>query len=167
MKGQDILVMLKVLCAKPEDRWSYAGLSKELSMSASEVHASIKRCTSAGLFNSETRQPIRAALEEFLIHGIRYVFPVTLGPIVTGLPTAYAGPALNGKILFNETPVMPLMRGPARGPEVAPLYPSAPKAAQVDARLYHLLTIVDALRMGRSRERKLAGTALSELLAQR
>jgi len=51
---------------------------------------------------------------------------------------------------------MPLISGPCRGPEIAPLYPSAPTAASKDERLYRLLTLTDALRSGRARERKIA-----------
>ncbi len=168
MKGQDLVVMLKLLC-QPDERWTYLKLAKELSMSSSEVHASVKRCEEAGLYNPETRLPMRQALEEFLLHGIRYVFPARLGPITTGLPTSYGAPLLSKSVLFDktETPVMPLLRGPARGPQLTPLYPAAPKAAQADERLYELLAVVDALRMGRAREKKLAGEALSTLLSSR
>ncbi len=147
--------------------WSYLELARELGMSASEVHASVKRCDEAGLYNPHTRQPRREALREFLVHGLRYVFPARPGALTQGLPTSYAAPPLNQKIRFDEreAPVMPLPLGPARGPEIPPLYRSAPHAARSDDRLYQLLALVDALRTGRARERKLAEEALSSLLA--
>jgi len=43
------------------------------------------------------------------------------------------------------------------------LYPSAPKAAKLDPGLYELLAMIDALRIGKARERKLA----QELVSQR
>jgi hypothetical protein len=46
---------------------------------------------------------------------------------------------------------------PARsGVAIEPLYPQAPAAAQVDAQLYALPALTDALRLGRPRELKLA-----------
>jgi hypothetical protein len=100
------------------------------------------------------------------VHGLRYVFPAKPGPLVQGLPTSYAGPALAGRIGFDksEMPVMPLLHGPARGPEISPLHHAAPAAAQADQKLYDYLSLVDALRTGRARERKLAVEALEKMM---
>ncbi len=167
MKGQDILVLLK-LVASIGEAWSYPQLAHALGMSASEVHAAVKRCAEAGLFNPHTRQPDRKALQEFLVHGLRYVFPAQPGGPVQGLSTSYGAPPLNRKIRFDphEVPVMPLAGGPTRGPEIRPLYRSAPQAAARDPHLYELLALADALRTGRARERKLAEEAIAEVLSR-
>lgn len=156
-----MLVLLK-LSVLGEESWSYAQLASELGMSASEVHAAIRRSLASGLYNPLTKRPNRIALEEFLRHGLRYVFPAQPGSIRQGLPTSYAAEPLKNRILFSEAemPVMPLLRGPARGPEIEPLYRSAPAAASRDVKLYRLLALADALRSGRSRERKLAAEML-------
>jgi len=168
VKGQDILVMLKLSGRTAED-WTYLELAHELGMSASEVHAAVKRCEEAGLYNPSMRRPKREALREFLVHGLRYVFPARPGALVQGLPTSYAAPPLNQKLRFDarEAPVMPFPQGPARGPEIAPLYRSAPFAASSDDQLYQLLALVDALRTGKARERKLAVEALTSQLGTR
>lgn len=157
--------MLKLLCKKTP--WSYHGLAEDLGMSASEVHSAVRRCREAGLYNPHTQQPNRVALQEFLVHGLRYVFPASPGPLVQGLPTSFAAPPMRRKFRFDgsEAPVMPWPDGPARGPEIAPLYRSAPLAASKDERLYHLLALVDALRTGRARERRVATEALMELVS--
>jgi hypothetical protein len=167
MKGQDVLVLLKLL-ASAGQAWSYPQVAHALGMSASEVHAAIKRCTEAGLFNPHTRQPQRKALQEFLIHGLQYVFPAQPGPLVQGLPTAHGAPPLNQGLRFDihEVPVMPLAGGSTRGPEIRPLYRSAPLAASRDPQLYELLALADALRSGRARERKLAREALEDMLSR-
>ena len=54
--------------------------------------------------------------------------------------------------------------GPVQGAAVKPLYGSVPGAAQRDPELYHLLALVDALRIGRARERALAEKELGERL---
>jgi len=163
MKGQDILVLLKLVCLG-EDAWTYATLAEELGMSASQVHAALKRCADVGLYNGLTRRPNAQALLQFLIHAVRYIVPVKPGPLVQGLPTSYAGPPLNKHIRFSESAVMPLAGGPARGSAVAPVWRTAPQAAQRDEKLYELLALVDALRMGRLRERKLAEKELEKRL---
>lgn len=61
---------------------------------------------------------------------------------------------------------MPLPGGPARGPEIRPLYRSAPIAAAADPQLHELLALLDALRSGRARERKMAVDALAEALSR-
>ena len=45
-----------------------------------------------------------------------------------------------------------------------PLYAGAPAAARDDARLYEFLAIVDALRLGRSRERRVVIELLEKTL---
>jgi hypothetical protein len=55
-------------------------------------------------------------------------------------------------------------QGPVAGYEITPLYPSAPKAAKLDARLYELLALIDALRTGKARERKLAQDMICQRL---
>jgi len=167
VKGQDLLVLLK-LVARDNNDWSYAGLASELGMSASEVHAAIKRCSKSGLYNPHSRRENKGALMEFLTHGLRYVFPAQPGPIRQGLPTSFAAEPLSRRIQFDpqEAPVMPLISGPCRGPEIVPLYSSAPTAASKDERLYRLLTLADALRAGRSRERKIAVELLSKELLE-
>lgn len=52
--------------------------------------------------------------------------------------------------------VWPYADGNVRGQSVAPLYPSVPYAASRDPKLHEFLALIDALRVGRARERNLA-----------
>jgi hypothetical protein len=74
------------------------------------------------------------------------------------MPTSYAGPPLSSNLIKSDEPppVWPDPEGNVRGYEFSPLYRSVPKAAQRDNELYELLTLVDAIRDGRARERDLA-----------
>jgi hypothetical protein len=54
--------------------------------------------------------------------------------------------------------------GQVRGREVEPLYFSAPAASKKDPELYALLALVDAVRFGRARERKMAEQELEKRL---
>ena len=51
--------------------------------------------------------------------------------------------------------VWPDSEGSDRGPSVLPLYASVPFAARSDRRLYEILVLVDALRIGGAREREI------------
>lgn len=167
LKSQDLLVLLW-LVAHGGDPWSYAHVAAALRMSSAEVHAALKRAAHAGLYSSGERRPVRAALREFLVHGARYAFaPQRLG-VTRGLPTSHAAPALAGRLAAgpDDLPlVWPHAEGQVRGEGLEPLYRSAPDAALADPRLYHLLALLDAVRVGRARERKIAVELLERELA--
>jgi len=107
-----------------------------------------------------------SALEEFLVHGLKYVFPAERGEMTRGVPTSYGASPLRGMIVSTDEPipVWPYAEGTQRGISFAPIYKTAPGAALRDERFYELLALADALRDGRARERKLAEAALHRLL---
>ncbi len=157
LKPQDILILIKlVVLGKSE--WSYAPLGLELSMSPSEVHSGLKRAGAARLFDEQRRKPVKKALEEFLIHGLKYAFPPSRGGLTRGMPTSFAGPPLRDLIVASGEipPVWPDPEGEEQGYEFSPLYKSAPKAAAKDFKLYELLVLVDAIRDSCAREREIA-----------
>jgi len=82
------------------------------------------------------------------------------------MPTSYAAPPLNSLIVQTSEPppVWADPEGSARGYEFSPLYKSVSKAAAKDSALYELLTLVDAIRDGRARERELAVKELAARL---
>jgi len=164
LKPQDVVVLLK-LAVLGKDEWTYQRLAVELSMSQSEAHAGVRRAVAAGLMTDVTiasGRPIRAALLEFLIHGVKYAYPPERGTLTRGVPTGYAAPPLNEVIVASgePPPVWPDAEGSIRGYAFAPLYPSVPAAAKQDPKLYELLALVDAIRDGRARERELAAKEL-------
>ena len=159
LKPQDVVVALK-LSEYEGKRPPFAAIADELSISVSEVHAAVKRAQSAHLLHGPElgERPNLKALEEFLIHGLKYVFPARHGSLTRGLPTSYAAEPLRRHIKAGDEPppVWPTPDGPVRGVALEPLYSSVPKAAKRDPRLYELLALVDAIRDGRARERKIA-----------
>lgn len=159
--------MLKLVAAGPR-RPPYAQLAGELQMSASEVHACVKRATACHLLHGPElmNRPNLKAVEEFLVHGIQYAFPAERGELTRGVPTSYGAAPLQNLISpgAEPVPVWPSRDGTARGWAFAPLYKTAPLAAPKDAGFYELLALTDALRGGRSRERKLAEQALNKRL---
>jgi hypothetical protein len=167
LKPQDILVLLKLISVGKRD-WSYNSLSVSLGMSPSEVHAAVRRSLTAGLAvrHDDTIFPNIRNLEEFLIHGLKYVFVPDRGEMSRGIPTLYAADPLKGK--FSNTdeppPLWPDPTGTARGMIFSPLYKSVPKAAREDQVLYELLVLIDALRGGRARERAMAEAEIKNRL---
>ena len=168
LKPQDVVVLLK-LVALGDQPWTFQRLAVELSISQSEVHAAVRRAVAAGLMteaSSATGRPVRAALLEFLVHGVKYAYPPKRGELTRGVPTAYAAPPLDKVIAGSSDPppVWPYAQGKVRGYALAPLYRTVPEAALRDTALYELLALVDAIREGRARERNLARQVLEKRL---
>jgi len=137
-------------------------MAEALGMSQSEVSESVARSKYAGLLDPKGKKVMKRSLMEFLEHGIRYVFPQKPGAVVRGVPTSHSAPPLSDEINSTESYVWPYSKGTARGHSIQPLYSSVPSAALRDDRLYELLALVDALRVGRAREREIAIIALKK-----
>ena len=167
LKPQDVVVVLKLL-GYGSNRPSFAQMAKDLVMSPSEVHGAIKRAQAARLLHGPelSNRPIVSALEEFLIHGVKYAFPAERGGPSRGIPTSYAAEPLNRVIAPSDEPipVWPYAKGESRGIAFAPLYKLLPMAVLRDPLLYQELALVDAIRDGRARERKLAEQELKKIL---
>ncbi|MEO6876678.1 MAG: AsnC family protein [Opitutaceae bacterium] len=163
-KPQDIVVALKLTLSAA--KLSYADLGRDLGMSASEVHAAVRRLMEARLLDPQSKRVRLEALRNFLVHGVPYAFPAKPNAVTRGMPTAWAAPAMSGKISSSDQlpPVWPDPEGRVQGAAVEPLYSSVPGAARRDPELYHLLALVDALRFGRARERALAEKEIGESL---
>ncbi|MEK6395789.1 MAG: hypothetical protein V4789_28765, partial [Burkholderia gladioli] len=151
------------------DPYSVRGLSSATGISKSEVSNALARCYANGLAKSsrlDGKPSVnRRGLEEFLCHGIRYVFPAaTLGP-ARGIPTSLTAPIFRGVLRSGaeQGPVWSAPQGETLGLAVEPLYRTASLAIRGDDILYRLLAIVDSLRLGQPRERKVAVNQLQEL----
>lgn len=159
LKPQDIMVVLK-LCTYERKRPPMSMVAADLRVSPSEIHAAIKRLQQSRLLHGPEMQekPNLSALEEFLLHGVKYAFPAEHGPVTRGVPTSFAASPLKDQIASGDElpPVWPWRDGETRGIALEPLYRTAPAAALRDPILYDLLALVDAIRDGRSRESKIA-----------
>jgi hypothetical protein len=169
LKPQDVYVVLKLVAADSR-RPPYSHLAVDLVMSPSEVHASVKRAQASGLLHGAALddRPKVTALEEFLVHGLKYVFPAERGELTRGVATSYGAPPLQQFIAAADEPipVWPYAEGKQRGISLAPLYRTAPEAALRDPSFYELLVLADALRDGRVRERKFAEAELHRRLRE-
>ena len=165
MKNQDIVV-LSVLMKKGAETLPYAGIGKSAKISVSEAFASLKRLREADLVNSAHGLK-RRNVEEFLLHGLRYIFPLKVtGEIANGMPTGFAAPVSSESFaVCGAVPVWNCRHGNTEGRVCEPIYPTAPDAAAEDPEVYAHLALMDMLRGGRLRERRFAEEKLKEVLA--
>ena len=161
LKPVDVVVGLR-LAEMPGAK--YAQLGADLGISSSTAHGSVQRLAAAGLVRPGSRTVNRLAFREFLEHGVRYAFPAHPGADVRGVLTAHAAPPLASHIVAEDAFVWPSASGQSRGRAVAPLFAGAVELPARCPSVYESLTLVDALRVGRARERKLAVEALDRRL---
>ncbi|MXN49459.1 hypothetical protein GR138_30185 [Shinella kummerowiae] len=178
MKSQDIVVLLKLISLKNQERtkgmdhlrseslggepYSVRNLEALLGISKTEIAQSIKRSIASGIArkdksNNEPRADRRNLLA-FITNGLKFVFPAQVGPMQRGVPTAFAAPMLTELLISGGTYnyVWPYANGKEMGQAVEPLFKTVPDAALKDEELYEYLALVDAIRLGNQREVGLA-----------
>lgn len=163
MRPQDVVILLKI-ASKKISPWQMKDLAMELMISSSEVSESINRSVQAGLISADKKTLMKGALLEFLNHGLKYVYPQHPGAMVRGLATAHSAQPLKKLIQSKENYVWSWPEGNVRGQSVQPLHPSVPAACIKDKELYELLSLTDALRIGKKREQEIAIKELEKKL---
>jgi len=181
MKSQDIVILLKLVSLEKRQRdnpghdrdaYSVRSLADALGISKSEISNSIIRSSESGLASKDWESSLPKAnvkaLFEFIVYGLKYVFPARPGPLARGVATSFAAPALSSKLMSagDSRFVWPYAEGRDSGQSVEPLFKSVPFAAQHDAELYAYLAIADAIRLGSPRETQVARAQLESRLQQ-
>lgn len=130
------------------------------------VQARPRRAKAAMATNADNPARVNIRnLAEFAVHGAKYAFPADKLPVSVGVPTSHSAPAFAGVFATGSDDwVWPHPNGTVRGPGLVPLHPSVPYAAMQDAKLYEMLALFDALRVGRARERGMALERLEALI---
>lgn len=155
MKPQDIVVLLKILSLE-NPKWRMTDIAESLGISPSTVSQALERNRFAGLIDSTKKKVQKSNLLDFLVYGVKYVFPVQPSSLKVGIPTAHSAPPLN-KIISsnNEVYVWAANKrngGTLRGESIAPLHECVINAIKNDEKLYEMLALVDAIRVGKTRE---------------
>ena len=164
MRPQDIVVLLKIISVQ-DNNWRNIDIANAIKISPSEVSEALNRCKIAKLIDSKKRKVHINSFKEFLIYGLKYVFPVEPGAIMRGIPTAHSAYPINERISTGgEVYVWPYAKGNQRGQAIEPLYKTLPATLNDDKLFYELLVIIDTIRVGRVREIKIAIEELEKRL---
>lgn len=163
MRPLDIVVLLKIIALKHSD-WKQKDLASWLNISASEISESLNRSELAGLIDETKQKVMSRALFEFLIYGLKYVYPQRPGPITMGMPTSISAPVFSNLVVAADKFVWPDPEGDTRGQVIEPLYETVPAACRKDPILYELLALIDSIRIGRVREVETAKQRLKNYL---
>ena len=148
--------MVKILTRKSVGDWRQVDLAIELGFSQGEIAKALARLNKAGLVVDKRAN--RSAALEFILHAVKYVFPIELGALGAGVPTAISAPAHKSSVVQNgdDVYVWPLLKGKVRGQLIMPFYPRLAEAALKDEEFYNMMSAIEILRMGRAREKKSA-----------
>ena len=165
MRPQDIAILLKIVMLG-KNEWQYQDLARSLCISGAEVNASLNRSKLAGLIDYNRKRVNKQALYEFLEHGIQYVFPIHPGALSKGIPTAHSHPVIKDQIVSESVFVWPDSNGTEIGQTIEPLFNTQVKAIKEDSALYEVLSLIEILRVGKTREKNIALQQLKKVLEQ-
>lgn len=164
MRPQDVVILLKII-ALSNEAWRHIDIANGLNISQSEVSEALNRCSISKLIDSNKRNVNINSFSEFLMYGLKYVFPALPGAMVKGVATAHSASPIKEHFADDtEVYVWPYVKGNQRGQAIEPLYKTLPSAIEGDQLFYELLTIVDTIRVGRAREVKIAFDELKKRL---
>jgi len=166
MRPQDIVILLKMI-ALHDKKWTFAQIAEALQISESEVSYAMERNKLAGLVNPAKNRVNKLALRDFIIYGIKYVFPPQVGHSARGIATAHSAPPVNQYITEgDEHYIWSYYKGTKRGNTIVPLYDKIPKIVYNEPELYEFFAIIDTLRIGKKREVEIAIAELDKRLNQ-
>lgn len=152
--------------------YTVRSLEKTTGISKTQISDSIKRCMDIGLAKKDRKYGVlranKKSLLEFIIYGVKFVFPARMGELTRGVATSFSAPVLNEKLFSSGEliPVWPDETAKSKGLKVTPLFHSVPYAVRQDGHLYAMLALVDAIRLGNQREAGLAANMLEKMLME-
>ncbi|WP_193017422.1 hypothetical protein [Proteus sp. FME41] len=155
-----------------ESLYTVRALEKTTGIGKTQIADSIKRCIDIGLAKKDRKYNVpranRKSLLEFIIYGIKYVFPVRMGELTRGIATSFSAPVLNEKLFSSGDliAVWPDETAKNKGLKVIPLFHTVPYAVRQDDNLYAMLALVDAIRLGNPREASLAADLLEKIFKE-
>ena len=162
MRPQDIAILVKVYLVE-DDSWFIKDLANEMYISQSEFSESLNRSRYAGLLDDRKQKVMTRGFYEFLLDGLRYIYPQRPNEVIRGIPTAHSHPEFSKIILTNVKYVWPDENAKEVGYAIEPFYPTQLKAIKADSNLYLVLALIEIVRFGKTREINFAKTKLREL----
>ncbi|MBK8503110.1 MAG: MarR family transcriptional regulator [Saprospiraceae bacterium] len=156
---QDVLILLMMVL---EDKGPVyqKDIARRLHLSPAAVSYAVKRLKGLGLLSQDQSKIMVQSLLDFVFYAIHLVFPAEVGSEARGILTAniQASQQTSKKYVWRSD------RGEHFGQQVSPLYESVPLFVFDEPKLYQALACIDAIRVGNSREKKLAFNQLETML---
>ncbi len=169
IRGQDVIVAA-VLFSSPFA--THTSLAQAIGIQRSHFSESTSRLVAWRLYSSRRKVVSGPRFHEFLQSAFSWLFPVAVQDgVVRGVPVSHAGPVLQARMLATQPYVWPIGEESVpvdvpvvMGRAVKPIHRKVVAAALQFPRAYTILSLAEALRVGRAREINLAREALKEIL---
>ncbi len=165
IRPQDIVILLKILSLEKEP-WLAKDLASSLFLSGSEVSESLNRSGYAGLLDTQKKRVQKLNFQDFIIYGLKFVFPQHPGAQLRGMPTGISHPRLRSKFPTETKLIWPDPDGNEFGLSIEPFYEKQVKAAKADNKLYYQLCLIDMIRLGKPREVNFAREELKKCFVE-
>ncbi|TCK62303.1 hypothetical protein [Seleniivibrio woodruffii] len=166
MKEADIYVLLSFLVKKNSNKETIRDWQERSGLSKAVLGRSMKFLKTAKLVADD--EPVYRNIEEFLVHGFPYVFPIEKGRVTRGFISGIDATTLKGDFVDNEYPIVwAHPEGNVKGFSVPPLHKAIPEMIaqnRLEQKVYEMLALLDVLRVGQRREIEAAKKRLKELL---
>lgn len=171
LQAVDCVILCKLIAQK-ESVMTHRDLAEQLFLSRATISVGLRRLLQSGLVRTEVETnkllPVIASVDEFIVHGFKYIFPAEMGKFTKGIATGIAAPVFKGKLVLGNDPIFvwPYEYGEVKGLAIKPLSPNVPKSVALgkDRQFYDLLALIDAMRQGRARERNIAVELFKEAI---
>lgn len=163
VRGQDILIAAG-LFALNSAHGAQSELARRLDLPRSRISESVRRLRENGVYSDNLGRLRHQRLRALLLEGLPWMIPARVGGTGVGLPTGHSGPLLSDRLAWSIPYVWPTTYGDVEGRTVEPIHRLAPSLCSQLPAAYALLSLADAVRLGRVRERQLAAQAMSDLL---
>lgn len=159
LRPLDLTVLAFLRSALRGRPWTQMDVAAGLGISQSSVHRALQQLEASRLLGDDDSR-----LRNLLVYAVAHVYPPKLGPPARGVPTAHSHPTLAATIRASDEMVWPHDGGDAMGVALDPLHPCVPAAALRAPAFHEFMALIDALRVGRARERALAAERLDAML---
>ena len=163
LRPSDVVVVCQLTITSDA---SFQALAASIGLSVGECHNAVRRLGLASLLNPVSRRPAGELLARFLVHGVPYAFPAQVGAAAVGVATGASSLVPGSQPSSLEAYVWPDLDGTAQGMALTPLFPNATSLPARNSALYEILALIDALRIGHAREKKVAEDLLRERLSK-
>lgn len=165
MNGTDVYVLLSFF-VKDSRQETMREWESRSGLSIAVLSRSMKFLRQAKLVAEN--EPVYRNIEEFLIHGFSYVFPMEKGRVTRGFVSGIDATKLKSDFVDNEYPIVwAHPEGNIKGFSVPPLHKAIPEMIaknKLEQNVYEMLALLDVLRIGQRREIEAAKKCLKELL---
>lgn len=167
MISRDILVLVNYIIWD-ERKWNAKSFSEHLGIHRNSLYDSLAVLHHAKLIGKNSMKPNFENIEEFLVCGLKYLFPPKFGDGGVGMYTAYSAEPLSEIIVHQKKIVWLEDDANDKGQiSLEPIHKSVPKLCLRNHELHEYFSLLDAIRAGRARERVIGVELLVKKLHKR